>query len=190
MSHPSIIADREFVSAGWHYSIDEERGVCEQLPADFSPAPSFLPAAESVSIPPSVPPPSYASRLFSNDGASGAPPMIDGSGGAAGAGSRLEATAAADESILSSGLKILVGLLGIFNMAGCGPTDEKINPAPTVPCTPKDQLDGGVLPDGGGGEGGSSQAWICPDDPPYTDPNPGSGCDDQGNCWGSPAPTD
>jgi len=108
--------------------------------------------------------PSYAQRIFSNDGA----------GGAAGV-STLAKGSSSDGSFASTLAAILGGLFSIFNLAGCsGGGEETVNPAPTTPCTPADQLDGGVPQDAGA----DAEVWVCPEDPPYQDPNPGAGCDE------------
>lgn len=117
----------------------------------------------------------YAAKLFSNDGAGGAPGYY----------TRPAAASGGAETSAGYGLLAFVaGLIPIFSATGCG-SEESVNPAPTTPCTPKEEWGGGGA-SGTGGEGGAGGAWLCPDYPDdyiYDPDEGGSGCDEYGNCW-------
>lgn len=135
--------------------LNEEEGVCE-LPAEPSFTGSF--PADWDSLPPQN---SYASRIFSDgdDGASGAGP------GYSGPHPEPEPIPASDDGL--SLWQFLGGLIPFFSLSGCA-SEERVNPAPEGPCTPKEELAGGGAPNGGGGGAGGAGGgdfWICPDYP-------------------------
>lgn len=154
-------------AATFQNSVDPEREVCQQSENIDAAAAYFLsPARETPSAPPLRY--NYAARLFDSERSASTTSWVSyGNDGASGAGPGF-AEEQYDQGEADSGLgrgilEFLVALIPFFSLSGCG-SEESVNPAPTVPCTPKEELDGGVLPDGGGGAGGG-EAWICPDYP-------------------------